>query len=245
MKYGQLHILQSMQLLLVAFLFMLTLMPVEIRWAAADVWLLRSLPLIFAIGICGMVASHKAFDMTLADIAAAMWFTYYIIRVWCGCEYPCATDFLKTSATALLYTSLRLLFANNRVSVWWLIATLLICGSYEAVNGVLQMINGTSRHHLFAITGNFQNPGPYSAYLMMGSVVGMCAIQEKMDTFGRIDFKKILLVLTVIMLVVFPSTWSRAAFVGLGICALWIYRDRYWRFSYYVWSALCLLAVAL
>lgn len=234
-----------MQLLPVAFLFLLTLMPVESRWAEADVWLLWSLPAITAIGVFCMFITRKTLTVTMTDKIAAVWFSYYIIRMYVGGEYPCATEFLKICTTALLYASLRLLFANNRISVWGLITTLLICGSYEAVNGVLQMINGTSRHHLFLITGNFQNPGPYSAYLMIGAVVGICTLREKIEPFGRIDFKKILLTLTAVMLVVLPSTWSRAAFVGLCICALLIYPDRYWKFRYYVCGALCLLFAAL
>lgn len=44
-------------------------------------------------------------------------------------------------------------------------------------------------------------------------------------------------------LLIIPATWSRAAFVGLCICALWRYRKVYWKYRWIVWGALLVLAV--
>lgn len=44
-------------------------------------------------------------------------------------------------------------------------------------------------------------------------------------------------------LLVLPATWSRAAFVGLGVCALWMFRKRYWQYRWYVWGTLAVMTI--
>lgn len=275
-----------MQLLAVIYLFVLTLMPVEVRWAESYMWLLWSLPVLCVIGICYIVSNRNTYSLrlTLTDATIAIWFVYYMLRTYIGADYPCATDFQKTCTIALLYISLRILFANTNISHWWIISIILFCGAYESTNGVCQMINGTSRHHLYMLTGNFQNPGPYSAYLMISSVVGACAIRERISIdflnavkshltsfFGRVDMllrqnnlsisknaydkvisfievkhiKCLIAIPTVLMLIVLPSTWSRAAFVGLVIYTLFIYKDKFRKYKYAMWCLLSIAAIAL
>lgn len=286
MKHYSSYILQAMQLLTVIYLFVLTLMPVEVRWAESYMWLLWSLPVLCVIGIYNIGSNRNTYSLRIAftDAAIAIWFLYYVLRTYIGSGYPCATDFLKTCTIALLYISLRVLFANTNLSHWWIVSILLLCGVYESIDGIIQMINGTSRHHLYMLTGNFQNPGPFSAYLMLGSVVGVCAVRERINLdflptikrhikliFGKVrmhigqkyqsKYDKVLdksisfidvmyirhfiVISTALMLVVLPSTWSRAAFVGLVFCTLFIYIDKYKKYKYAVWGLLCIAAIAL
>lgn len=286
MKHYLSYILQAMQLLAVIYLFVLTLMPVEVRWAESYMWLLWSLPVLCVIGICYIVSNRNTYSLrlTLTDATIAIWFVYYMLRTYIGADYPCATDFQKTCTIALLYISLRILFANTNISHWWIISIILFCGAYESTNGIIQMINGTSRHHLYMLTGNFQNPGPFSAYLMLGSVVGVCAVRERINLdflptikrhiksiFGKVrmhigqkyqsKYDKVLdksisfidvmyirhfiVISTALMLVVLPSTWSRAAFVGLAFCTLFIYRGKYKKYKYAVWGLLYIAAISL
>lgn len=286
MKHYSSYILQAMQLLTVIYLFVLTLMPVEVRWAESYMWLLWSLPVLYVIGIYNIGSNRNTYSLriTFTDAAIAIWSLYYVLRTYIGSEYPCATDFLKTCTIALLYISLRVLFANTNLSHWWIVSILLLCGVYESIDGIIQMINGTSRHHLYMLTGNFQNPGPFSAYLMLGSVVGVCAVRERINLdflptikrhiksiFGKVrmhigqkyqsKYDKVLdksisfidvmyirhfiVISTALMLVVLPSTWSRAAFVGLVFCTLFIYRGKYKKYKYAVWGLLCIAAISL
>lgn len=287
MKCHSSYILQAIHLLAVMYLLGLTLMPVEVRWAESYMLLLWSLPVLCAAGLYGIIFVNKTnpLKITMVDSAIVVWSLYYLLRVYIGGEYPCATDFLKTCTIVLLYASLRILFNSTKLSAWWIIAILIFCGVYEAISGISQMINGTSRHHLFMLTGNFQNPGPYSAYLMMGSVIGLCAMQEKIyghcpyrietrleyffakfymllgyerniksnKVFDRINFhidempniKHIIAIPTILILIVLPSTWSRAAFVGLVFCVLWIYREKYKKYKYVVWITICVVAIYL
>jgi len=286
MKHYSSYILQAMQLLTVIYLFVLTLMPVEVRWAESYMWLLWSLPVLCVIGIYNIVSNRNIYSLriTFTDAATTIWFLYYVLRTYIGAEYPCATEFLKTCTIALLYVSMRVLFANTNLSHWWIVAILLLCGVHESIDGISQMINGTSRHHLYMLTGNFQNPGPFSAYLMLGSVVGVCAVRERINLdflptikrhiksiFGKVrmhigqkyqsKYDKVLdksisfidvmyirhfiVISTALMLVVLPSTWSRAAFVGLAFCTLFIYRGKYKKYKYAVWGLLCIASIAL
>jgi|GEM_PF-567796 len=273
------YVCKGLQILTIAFLLFLSLQPVEVRWADADVWLVESMSVLGIVGICGLMAYRTKARITLVDAMVALWALYDLFRVYIGAEYPCATEGLKACTAILLYVFTRVVFHESRLSAWWLVAGVLLCGCYESIWGVLQIMDGTSRHHLFLLTGNFQNPGPYSAYLMMAAVVGLAVLQEKKAVISvcmvqRIagkasnllqsrfpDLKhaplnsvfrqvlshadKAILAAILLILITLPSTWSRAAFVGLGACMLWIWRNRYWRYRYFVWAGLAVCAIVL
>lgn len=46
------------------------------------------------------------------------------------------------------------------------------------------------------------------------------------------------------MAMVLPATMSRAAFLGIAVVALFIYRDKYWKYRYLVWGAILLAGIA-
>lgn len=118
-------------------------------------------------------------DCTLTDVIVVAWVIYYIGRLLVGNEWPCLLEFLKAIELFLLYIGLRIAFQETKMSAWVLIGSILALGCYEAWIGALQ-ISGieTSRNNLFALTGSFMNPGPYSAYLMIGIVVGLSSLKE-------------------------------------------------------------------
>ena len=280
-----------LQMLAIGFLLWLTLLPVEVRWADANEMLCMGTPVIGIMGIICILLNNVKMKVTIVDGLVMIWTLYYVGRVWIGAEYPCGTDCLKVMGIILLYFTLRCVLNNTCLSVWWLVVGIIGCGTYEAAIGIYQMLTGTSRHHLFILTGTFQNPGPYSAYLMIAAIMGLYAIIfYKLDILYEIKIKskyvfcylyklisklkntkskdkaysaiysvanlhKILsrIVLStfyffsslvLLPLLVLPATWSRAAFVGFGLCALWIYRNCYWKYRYFVWGGLAALAVA-
>ncbi len=223
--------------LVVSFVLWLTMRAVEVRWAESDIvlgWGCVSL-LFLAILLHawkGGWAKH-----TWADIFIIMWIVYYALRVWMGGEYACGTAFLKSMECAVLYVALRGIFSNISVSPYYIICGLLLCGMYEAIYGLWQLTHGMSRHYLYLLTGNFQNPGPYSAYLMMGAAIGLSWMQQMTNR----KLKNIVMVATGIMLTLLPATWSRAALVSLGIIALWLYRKQYWRLRWVIWASVIVL----
>lgn len=222
-----------MQILAIAVLLFLTLLPVEVRWDDASVWLTMVMPALGVMGFAGLMLHKSKANVSATDILVALWALYYLFRAYIGTEYPCATEELKACSTILLYAMMRIVFHKTRLTAWWLIIGIILCGCYESIYGIMQLTMGNSRHHLFLLTGNFQNPGPYSAYLMIAAVVGLTVMQKS----------KLIMIATLVILMVLPSTWSRAAFAGMAACALWIFNDKYWKYRYYVWTGLVLCAI--
>lgn len=236
-RYG---IVTLLQVLCVASLAYLTLMPVEERWAEADILLACMVPALCGVGAVGLILGKGRMGITVTDMLIVAWFAYYVGRTWVGADYPCRTEFLKGTVMFLLYGTLRMVFGGRQLSGWVLTGALLVCGCYEALSGIAQMVNGTSRHGVYLLTGNFQNPGPYSAYLMMGIAAGLAALCPSCS-YRKARWPVMLSV--AVMAIVLPATWSRAAFLGVAIAALWICRRYYWKYRYAVWGSLLLAAL--
>ena len=223
--------------MVLAFLMVLTLMPVDQRWAQTDVVLVAALPVILVTGGAIRLFCHQRMSLSVVDIAVATWMVYYVCRTWVGAEFPCRTEFLKTTTMFLLYMTLRLTVA---VPIRWLAVMIVLCGAIEASWGLGQLMTGSSRHGLYLITGSFNNPGPYSAYLVMAALTAMIEYEGCSNKFLRYFLGGAV----AICLAAFPATWSRAAFVSLAICLLWIYRRKYWRYRYLLWGGLAIAAIA-
>ena len=228
--YPVLHVLPAV------FMLWLTVQPVEMRWAEADVWLSLGLPLMGGLCLLAILGSSERCRFTVTDGLVTAWTLYYLGRVWVGAEYPCAKEWLQTMEVAVMYAVLRMLFHGTKVQSWMLCAGIMLAGCYEAIIGVSQLVAGQGRHHLFALTGTFQNPGPYSAYLMMAGVLAISP--EPASVMNRSRWRW----LFCLPLLLLPATWSRAALVGFGACALWIYRAKYWKYRWVVWISLMVLA---
>lgn len=164
---------------IVLLMMLTTIMPVERRWMEAEVWIFYGIPVLLLFGYAMLIWKRQRFSCTFTDVIAVLWFAYYVGMTWIGNKWPCRMEFLKTTELFLLYVGLRMAFHCTKMSAWVLISCILVFGCYEAWLGVSQMYgNEVSRHCLFALTGNFLNPGPYSAYLMIGVVVGLVAWKD-------------------------------------------------------------------
>ena len=226
----------------VAFLLWLTVTDVEVRWTESNVVLGWSvLGLLVVAVVLHLLTGGNRLRWSWVDILVAMWMIYVVGRVWMGGEYACGTEFLKMMEMGLLYVTLRRIFAWSKLSPVYLIGGLMLCGVYEATLGVWQLVSGASRHSQYLMTGNFQNPGPYSAYLMMAAVIGWGWTQEL--TEGRL--RTAVWCMTAFVLLLLPATWSRAALVAVGIIALWLYRQKYWAYRWAVWIGVMVLATGL
>ena len=130
----------------------------------------------------------------------------------------------------------------KKLVVWSLIAA----GSLEAVWGLLQVYGyEPSNHSLYALTGSFYNPGPYSGFLAMCVPV---ALHEWLE--GKRIWKHVALVALVLMLVVLPSGMSRSAWVAALVASGYVlgmhYREkvcRYWKYFCVGSSLLAVLGV--
>lgn len=248
---------------IVLIMMLTTIKPVERRWMECEISIFYGIPVILLFGIAMLIWKKKRFQCTITDVMVVIWFAYYVGRTWIGNEWPCKMEFLKTAEMFLLYVGLRIAFHGTKMSAWVLISSILAFGCYEAWLGVSQMYgDDMSRHNLFALTGNFLNPGPYSAYLMIGVVVGLAAHKEMASNIvilptvpkfipekiaiclKTITWKHLTITSVAIMAMVLPATWSRAAFLGVAVVSLFLYRDKYWKYRYLVWGAILLAGIA-
>lgn len=265
-KYGD----EILRIGIVLVMMLTTVMPVEVRWMECEPWIFFGIPILFIFGFTLLIWHKQRFDYTYTDVLLCVWFAYYVGRAWIGNEWPCQMEFLKVAELFLLYMGLRVAFHGTNMSVWVLIGSILVFGCYEAYLGFSQMYgNDISRHSSFALTGNFLNPGPYSAYLMIGVVVGLVALRDMSNEtivarlpnalflnnikdkapvkvicyIKLITWKHLVIAAVAIMAVVLPATWSRAAFLGVAVVVLFIYRDKYWKYRYILWGGILLASV--
>lgn len=221
-----------------------TIVSVENRWTKCEVCIFYGIPVLLSLGLVMLIWRRQKIHCTFTDIIAIAWFIYYVGRTWIGNEWFCQMEFMKTSELFLIYTSLRVAFDGTRMSAWILVGSIIAFGCYEACIGISQLCGySSSRHNLYSITGNFLNPGPYSAYLMTGVVVGLVALKEFSCKNGI--WKYLLVAAIVVMAVVLPATWSRSAYIGLSSVALIVYRDKYWKYRYVVWGCILLAGIVL
>ena len=124
--------------------------------------------------------------------------------------------------------------------ITWL---LILAGSVEAVWGLLQVYGyEPSNHSLYALTGSFYNPGPYSGFLAMCVPV---ALHEWLE--GKRIWKHVVLVALVLMLVVLPSGMSRSAWLAALVASGYVlgmhYREKLYRYRNVFWIGGLLLMI--
>ena len=118
------------------------------------------------------------------------------------------------------------------IIVWTLIAF----GVKEAVLGLLQVYGyEPSNHSLYALTGSFYNPGPYSGFLAMCLPL---ALYEWLK--GKRIWKHVALVAWVLMLVVLPSGMSRSAWLAALVASGYVLCVHYWEKVCRYWKLFCI-----
>ena len=117
-----------------------------------------------------------------------------------------------------------------RVVIIWL---LILAGTVEAVWGLLQVYGyELSNHSLYALTGSFYNPGPYSGFLAMCLPL---ALHEWLE--GRRVWKHLALSALVLMLVVLPSGMSRSAWLAALVASGYVWAMHYPKAIARYWKA--------
>lgn len=101
---------------------------------------------------------------------------------------------------------------------------LLLASAYEVTEGIRQLSGVTlSGHRLFAVTGTFYNPGPYSGYLAI--VFPLCFFlllkQKSISTYIKVFLWTGILLLLSMMLV----SMSRSAWVAAAVSAIYVWMN--------------------
>jgi O-antigen ligase len=96
---------------------------------------------------------------------------------------------------------------------------LILAGAIETVWGLCQVYGYTaSNHSLYASTGSFYNPGPYSGFLAMCFPVCLHEWLKRGKSVGGYIALGVLL----LMLCVLPAGMSRSAWLAAGIASVYI-----------------------
>lgn len=200
---------QILAILCISYILWFTIQPVERGWSETDIGLTYAICGLSVMAFVMFVLQKQHFFFSTIDTIVCLWFLYVILRAYFDSTYPCASFCLQMIQMFTLYTGLRLLFSSTEIPERIIVMSVIICAFYEVFIGMKQIINDSSRHNLYAITGTFLNPGPYSAFLSLGLVMsahikkGYC--------------------LPTIFAILLPATWSRAAFVSAAVCVCIIY----------------------
>ncbi len=203
------------------------LQPVEAGWSGADALLARAVPIVGTAGAAIALWRRGFLCLSPTDRLAGVWLLAVLLRVWLDGGYPCHTFVLRTLLMAALYTALRLFFTAVPADGRWLAAAVILCAAWEALLGMRQCAGGGSRHHMYLMTGTFQNPGPYALLPAMGVV--MCA--QWMAGAGP-HLRRLLWMPLLLCAVVLPATWSRAAWVAAAAGLAVAMRRRWWHWRW-------------
>ena len=141
-------------------------------------------------------------------------------RLWLG---RMAFVFVVCSLPSL-YLSGKLRLSFSSIVTW----VLIVLGGIEVVWGLRQIYGlAVSNHSLYALTGSFYNPGPYSGYLSM--IFPLC-LHEWLNLKGRTERTwaeqgKYYVALGVMLLIlcVLPAGMSRSAWIAAAISGTWVY----------------------
>ncbi|WP_458410046.1 O-antigen ligase family protein [Bacteroides congonensis] len=105
---------------------------------------------------------------------------------------------------------------------------LIVLGGIEVVWGLRQIYGlAVSNHSLYALTGSFYNPGPYSGYLSM--IFPLCLhewlnLKERTErTWAEQGRYYVALGVMLLILCVLPAGMSRSAWIAAAISGTWVY----------------------
>ena len=118
--------------------------------------------------------------------------------------------------SALIFKSKGDFISLDSVISW----VLVVLGGSEAILGLRQLYGfATSGHSMYALTGSFFNPGPYSGYLAM--ILPVCLYQWLVC--GRGGGRVVAGGVMLLILCVLPAGMSRSAWLAAGVSCLCVY----------------------
>lgn len=184
---------------------------------------LQLFPISLGIGLITIVAfftfliKRNEFRISAPDILISVLVIYYIARY--DYELQLANwKIIFAILLLILWFAVRVLLKNIAVSRNILFGGIVTTGCMIAVWGLLQLYGiQPSNHRLFAITGPFYNPGPYSGYLAMIFPISLsCLLQSSGKT------RYLWLLGFALMLCILPAGMSRSAWLALSLSSIWV-----------------------
>lgn len=173
--------------------------------------------LITIVAFLIFLIKRNGFGISVSDILMSVLIIYYVARY----DYELQLANWKIIYAILLFIlwfAVRILLTNIVVSKMILFGGVVAIGFMLAIWGLLQLYGiQPSNHRLFAITGPFYNPGPYSGYLAMIFPVNLCCL---LQSTGKTRY--LWLSTFALMLCILPAGMSRSAWLALSFSSIWV-----------------------
>lgn len=196
-------------------LLFISILPVSVGRSETEIYLCYIIPSMAVIGFLTVLIRKIKLRFSWVDGIVIGWYAYAMCRLWFDAIYPAAGFAIRATLMCMLYVAIRIVLSGCRLTGNAIAILLIIFAIVEAGMGYSQIISGTSRHHLYPVTGSFLNPGPYSAYLALG-IVALCKnITQRSQSRKDSILRDALLLFMAVPLVM---TMSRAAFLAIFIC---------------------------
>lgn len=175
----------------------------ENKWLKYGIALVAGIP----VALCLSVVCCSTSSLS-SDILADDWRWMYA----CGV--------LSSAAFALLIFLFpaRIKECLSAVVSW----VFILYGGIEAVWGIRQVYGFTySNHSLYALTGSFYNPGPYSGYLAMIFPICLYEWLKRKEGKKTIPYYVALAVMLLILCVL-PAGMSRSAWIAAAVSSIYV-----------------------
>lgn len=236
------YIITGIGMVCLVMLLCLSAVAIQQGWNKSDLIYSILIPLIAVLGTAMCLLTKSYFKFGLTDVLVLILYGYFIIRYYTDATYTAASMAILATLALALYFSLRLVFNGTRINGNVISLLILTYTIYETGYGIIQLIEGSSRHYLYPVTGSFHNPGPYSACLVMGLVI-ICSFikQSKLIQFKNIPLKStntvyvVALSLTLIFICLIIITVSRTALIATALCLFILFWNNMGRWK---WLAL-------
>lgn len=240
-------------------LICLCAMPIQQGWNEPDMFLSNVIFLIAAMGLAVCFMSKSYLRLGLTDALILVLYGYFLCRYYTDATYPAESMAINATLALALYFSLRLIFCEPGINGNIIAFLILAYSIYEVGYGIVQLIDGTSRHYRYPVTGSFHNPGPYSASLVMGLAI-LCnqfckdgslilsgifkTCQRHVPTQRESEkWKSIESFCIQILVIIFASliiiTMSRTAILATALCLFILFWDNMGRWKWLIMS-LCI-----
>lgn len=176
---------------------------------------------LISIGVIGLLSTVCAYSSYIpAGDVSYQW-------LWCGWA---SVAFAVCGLLAVLLSTKGVQCFHHSVT-WGLI----LMGGIEAVWGLRQIYGiTTSNHSLYAVTGSFYNPGPYSGYLAL--VFPICLYEWlrlnaiKRRTWAEYMGSCFSFAVLLLLICVLPSGMSRSAWLATAVSGVFVCSAHYsWR----------------
>ena len=178
-------------------------------------YLLKGSVCISALALMGVAGVED--PLLPVDVTVVQWLWFW----------PCLSVLMLVLTVVSLWT--RCWHEKIEVDVV-LTGAVLLTGLWQAMLGLLQVYGWeTSRHSLYAVTGSFFNPGPYSGFLAVILPLAVdVLLQERMIGNERIEkaLRGLAWVTLFVVLCILPAGRSRAAWIAALLSVLWVCRLR-------------------